>query len=114
MADRKDVPQGTLALMVLRTLEVLGPLHGYGIGRRIEEISRDRLLLNYGTLYPMLRKLELEGAIRGEWATSENNQQAKYYTLTAAGRKALARQAREWQRTSDLVAVFLTLGSDAA
>ena len=114
MAERSDVPQGTLALMVLRTLDVLGPLHGYGIGRRIEEISRNRLSLNYGTLYPVLRKLELEGAIRGEWGTSENNQQAKYYGLTAAGRKELARQAREWQRTSDLVAAFLTLGSEPA
>jgi PadR family transcriptional regulator, regulatory protein PadR len=114
MAERSDVPQGTLALMVLRTLDVLGPLHGYGIGRRIEEISRNRLSLNYGTLYPVLRKLELEGAIRGEWGTSENNQQAKYYRLTAAGRKELARQAREWQRTSDLVAAFLTLGSEPA
>jgi transcriptional regulator len=114
MAERTDVPQGTLALMVLRTLDVLGPLHGYGIGRRIEEISRNRLSLNYGTLYPVLRKLELEGAIRGEWGTSENNQQAKYYGLTAAGRRELARQAREWQRTSDLVAAFLTLGSEPA
>ena len=114
MADRKDVPPGTLALMVLRTLEVLGPLHGYGIGQRIEEISRDRLSLNYGTLYPVLRKLELEGAIRGEWGTSENNQQAKFYALTPAGRKELARQRREWERTADLVAAFLTLGSEVA
>ena len=114
MAERTDVPQGTLALMVLRTLDVLGPLHGYGIGRRIEEISRNRLSLNYGTLYPVLRKLELEGAIRGEWRTSENNQQAKYYGLTAAGRKELVRQTREWQRTSDLIAAFLTLGSEPA
>jgi transcriptional regulator len=114
MAKRTDVPQGTLALMVLRTLDVLGPLHGYGIGRRIEEISRNRLSLNYGTLYPVLRKLELEGVIRGEWGISENNQQAKYYGLTAAGRKELARQTREWQRTSDLVAAFLTLRSETA
>ena len=114
MAERTDVPPGTLALMVLRTLDVLGPLHGYGIGRRIEEISRNRLSLNYGTLYPVLRKLELEGAIRGEWGTSENKQQAKYYGLTAAGRKALARQAREWQRTSDLVAAFLALRDETA
>jgi transcriptional regulator len=114
MAERKDVPQGTLALMVLRTLDVLGPLHGYGIGRRIEEISGNRLSLNYGTLYPVLRKLELESAIKGEWRTSENNQDAKYYALTAAGRKALARQTREWQRTADLVAAFLTLGSETA
>src|SRR6185436_16754214 len=95
--------------MVLRTLDVLGPLHGYGIGRRIEEISGNRITLNYGTLYPTLRKLELDGAIRGDWRTSENNQRAKYYALTAAGRKQLARETREWQRAAALVAAFLTL-----
>src|SRR5687768_14056421 len=99
--------------MVLRTLDVLGPLHGYGIGRRIEEISRNRITLNYGTLYPMLRKLELDGAIRGEWRTSENNQRAKYYALTATGRKALARATREWHRTADLVGAFLTMPETA-
>ena len=109
MDDKQDVPQGTLALMVLRTLDVLGPLHGYGIGRRIEEISGNRITLNYGTLYPALRKLELDGAIRGDWRTSDNNQRAKYYALTAAGRKQLARETREWQRAADLVAAFLTL-----
>jgi PadR family transcriptional regulator PadR len=113
MADTQEVPQGTLALMVLRTLGVLGPLHGFGIGKRIEEISRNRISLNYGTLYPALRKLELEGAIRGEWRTSENNQRAKYYSLTAAGKKELARETREWRRTADLVAVFLTMSEDA-
>jgi transcriptional regulator len=114
MASRQDVPQGTLALMVLRTLDVLGPLHGYGIGRRIEEISRDAIALNHGTLYPVLRRLEVDGAIRGEWQTSENNQRAKYYSLTAAGKKALARETREWQRTADLVQAFLQLGGETA
>ena len=114
MAEKQDIPQGTLALMVLRTLDVLGPLHGYGVGRRIEEISGHRVTLNYGTLYPVLRRLELEGAIRGEWQTSENNQRAKYYRLTAAGRKELARETREWQRASDLVATFLRLGEELA
>jgi transcriptional regulator len=114
MASRQDVPQGTLALMVLRTLDVLGPLHGYGIGRRIEEISRDTIALNHGTLYPVLRRLEVDGAIRGEWQTSENNQRAKYYSLTAAGKKALARETREWQRTADLVQAFLQLGGETA
>ena len=112
MADKQDVPQGTLALMVLRTLDVLGPLHGFGIGRRIEEISANRIALNYGTLYPALRRLELEGAIRGEWRTSENNQRAKYYTLTAAGKKELVRETRDWHRTADLVSAFLALRED--
>jgi transcriptional regulator len=114
MAGKQDVPQGTLALMVLRTLDVLGPLHGYGIGRRIEEISRDSLTLNHGTLYPVLRKLEVDGAIRGEWRTSENNQRAKFYALTPAGRKELARERREWQRTADLVQAFLQLSENPA
>ena len=110
---KQDVPQGTLALMVLRTLDVLGPLHGYGIGRRIEEISRNSIALNHGTLYPVLRKLELEGVIRGEWASSENNQRAKYYSLTAAGKKELVRETREWERTANLVQAFLQLSEDA-
>jgi PadR family transcriptional regulator, regulatory protein PadR len=114
MAPRQDVPQGTLALMVLRTLGVLGPLHGYGIGRRIEEISGHAVTLNHGTLYPVLRKLELDGVIRGEWSTSENNQRAKYYALTAAGKKELARETREWHRTADLVQAFLQLSEDSA
>ena len=114
MDDKQDVPQGTLALMVLRTLDALGPLHGYGIGRRIEEISRNRIALNYGTLYPALRKLELDGAIRGEWRTSENNQRAKYYALTAAGKRELVRETREWHRTVDLVGAFLTMREHTA
>jgi transcriptional regulator len=107
MGDKLDVKQGTLALMVLRTLDVLGPLHGYGIARRIEEISKNRLVLNYGTLYPALVKLEQEGHIKGNWGTSENNRRARFYALTAAGRKRLQREAREWNQTADLIAAFL-------
>jgi len=107
MAAKLDVQQGTLALMILGTLEGLGPLHGYGIARRIEETSKNRLALNYGTLYPALLKLEQEGFVTAEWRQSENNRRAKYYALTAAGRRQLAREAREWQRTTDLIAAFL-------
>jgi PadR family transcriptional regulator, regulatory protein PadR len=107
MADKLDVKQGTLALMALKTIEVLGPLHGYGIARRIEETSRQRLTLNYGTLYPALVKLEQEGFIKSEWRQSENNRRAKYYALTAAGRRRLARETREWHETADLIAAFL-------
>jgi transcriptional regulator len=107
MPEKMDVKQGTLALMILRTLEVLGPLHGYGVARRIEETSENRITLNYGTLYPALLKLEQEGFVTAEWRQSENNRRAKYYALTAAGRKQLARETREWQRTSDLIAAFL-------
>ena len=109
MADKLDVKQGTLALMILRTLDVLGPLHGYGIARRIEETSRNRLSLNYGTLYPALVKLEQEGFVSTEWRQSENNRRAKFYALTPAGRKQLARETREWQETADLIAAFLAL-----
>jgi PadR family transcriptional regulator PadR len=107
MAEKLDVKQGTLALMILKTLDVLGPLHGYGVARRIEEISKHRLSLNYGTLYPALLKLEQEGFIVAEWRQSENNRRAKYYTLTAAGRKQLVRETREWNQTADLIAAFL-------
>jgi transcriptional regulator len=107
MPPRQDVKQGTLALMVLKTLDVLGPLHGYGIARRIEETSKNRLTLNYGTLYPALLKLEQEGSIKAEWRQSDNNRRAKYYSLTPAGRKQLARETREWEQTADLIAAFL-------
>ena len=110
MAEKLDVKQGTLALMILKTLDVLGPLHGYGINRRIEEISSNRLSLNYGTLYPALVKLEQEGFVTAAWRQSENNRRAKYYALTAAGRKRLAREARDWHRTADLIAAFLAPG----
>jgi transcriptional regulator len=102
-----DVQQGTLALMILRTLEVLGSLHGYGIARRIEETSKHRLTLNYGTLYPALLKLEQEGFVSTEWRQSDNNRRAKYYALTAAGKKQLVRETREWQQTAELIAAFL-------
>lgn len=107
MADKLDVQPGTLALMILRTLEVLGPLHGYGIARRIEETAKNRLKLNYGTLYPALLKLEQEGFVTAEWRQSENNRRAKFYALTAAGRRQLAREARAWHQTADLIAAFL-------
>ena len=97
MGNKADVWQGTLALMVLKTLESMGPLHGYGIARRIEQISGDRLMLNYGTLYPALLKLEQEGAISSEWGASENNRKAKFYKLTAAGRKQLTAETERWR-----------------
>ena len=101
MPKKLDVQQGTLALMILKTLEVLGPLHGYGIARRIEETSKQQLTLNYGTLYPALLKLEQEGFVTSEWGQSENNRRAKFYALTAAGKKQLAQEARAWHRTAD-------------
>jgi len=107
MPEKLDVQPGTLALMILRTLDVLGALHGYGIARRIEETSKNRLALNYGTLYPALVKLEQEGFIKGEWKASENNRRAKYYALTAAGRRQLARETKEWIEMADLIAAFL-------
>src|SRR3954452_2119117 len=100
MPEKLDIQQGTLALMILRTLDVLGSLHGYGIARRIEETSKHRLQLNYGTLDPALLKLEQEGFVKSEWRQSENNRRAKYYALTAAGRKQLERETREWHETA--------------
>jgi transcriptional regulator len=114
MGDKTEVWQGTLALMVLKTLEAMGPLHGYGIARRIEQTSGDAFALNYGTLYPALLKLEQEGSIASEWGTSENNRKAKYYRLTRAGRRELARAAAEWQQTTDILARFLTPGEEGA
>jgi len=108
VGDKKDVWQGTLALMVLKTLEALGPLHGYGIARRIEQTSGDLLSVNYGTLYPALLKLEQEGYIASEWGVSDNNRKAKYYELTRAGRKQLEREARDWQQTTAILARFLS------
>ena len=111
MKDSKvDVWQGTLALMVLKTLETLGPLHGYGIARRIEQTSGDLLELNYGTLYPALLKLEQEGFIASEWGVSENNRKAKFYSLTRAGRKQLEKEARDWERTTGIIARFFSPG----
>lgn len=108
MSEKADVWQGTLALMVLKTLESMGPQHGYGIARRIEQTSGDRLSLNYGTLYPALLKLEQEGAIESEWGVSENNRKAKFYRLTRAGRKRIAREQRDWEQTTAIVERFLT------
>lgn len=108
MAGKSDVWQGTLALMVLKTLEGLGPLHGYGIARRIEQTSGDRLEVRYGTLYPALLKLEQEGFISAEWGVSDNNRKAKYYALTRAGKKQLAKEAREWDQTTAIIARFLS------
>jgi len=113
MSDKADVWQGTLALMVLKTLETLGPLHGYGIARRIEQTSAHHLALNYGTLYPALLKLEQEGDIASEWGVSENNRKAKFYRLTRAGRKQLAKEARDWERTTAILARFLRPGEEA-
>ena len=108
MKEKADVWQGTLALMVLKTLDTMGPLHGYGIARRIEQTSGDALILNYGTLYPSLVKLEQEGYIESEWGVSDNNRKAKYYKLTRAGRKQLEREATEWNRTTEILARFLS------
>jgi len=107
MSPKKDVQQGTLALMILKTLESLGPLHGYGIARRIEQTSGDLLSVNYGTLYPALLKLEQEGFIASEWGTSDNNRKARYYKLTRAGRKQLQREASQWAETTAILARFL-------
>lgn len=108
MREKTDVWQGTLALMVLKTLETLGPLHGYGIARRIEQTSGDKLSLNYGTLYPALLKLEQEGYVTSEWGVSENNRKAKFYRLTRAGRKQVERETQEWERTTAILARFLS------
>ena len=107
MGEKTDVWQGTLALMILKTLESMGSLHGYGIARRIEQISGDVLLLNYGTLYPALLKLEQEGYVDSEWGVSDNNRKAKFYKLTRAGRKQVQRETREWQQAQAILAKFL-------
>src|ERR1700751_1710341 len=100
MGKQLDIAQGTLALMILKTLETLGPLHGYGIARRIEQTSGGGLSLNYGAVYPALLKLEQEGFIASEWGPSENNRKAKYYKLTRLGRTQLKKEEREWRETS--------------
>ena len=107
-AGKDDVWQGTLALMILKTLETLGPLHGYGIARRIEQTSANHLVVNYGTLYPALLKLEQEGYVASSWGTSDNNRRAKFYQLTRAGKKQVEREAREWEQTQAILARFLT------
>lgn len=108
MADSKtDVMQGTLDLMVLKTLEALGPLHGYGIARRIEQVSENLLQLNQGTLYPALLRLQQRGWIKSEWGTSENNRKARFYQLTNAGRRQLAAETENWERISAVMARLL-------
>lgn len=110
MHDKSEVWQGTLALMVLKTLEMMGPQHGYGVARRIEQTSGDRLNVNYGTLYPALLKLEQEGYIASDWGISENNRRAKFYRLTRAGKKQVEKETRDWERTTDILARFLAPG----
>jgi PadR family transcriptional regulator PadR len=108
-ADKADVLQGTLILLVLRTLETLGPLHGYGIARRIEKISKDVLQLNQGTLYPALLRIEQEGWISSKWGPSETNRRARFYSITAGGRKQLAKETEQWRRMSSTIERFLLL-----
>ena len=107
MKQKTDVMQGTLALMVLKTLDVLGPLHGYGIARRIEQISGDLLSVNQGTLYPVLLRLEQEGSVESDWGASENNRRARYYKLTRAGKRDLQAEVQDWNQTAEIIARFL-------
>src|SRR5437016_10161787 len=109
MKEKKDVLQGTLALMVLKTLDVLGPLHGYAIARRIEQISGDLLSVNQGTLYPVLLKLEQEGSIASEWGSSENNRKARFYRLTRDGSKQLQAETQGWEQTATIIARFFAV-----
>jgi transcriptional regulator len=112
MKQKTDVLQGTLALMVLKTLEVLGPLHGYGVARRIEQISGDLLAVNQGTLYPVLLKLEHEGSIASDWGASENNRRARFYRLTRAGRKQLESETSDWAQTAAIIARFFEVKAE--
>ena len=112
MKPKPDVQQGTLALMVLKTLDVLGPLHGYGVARRIEQISGELLSVNQGTLYPVLLRLEQEGAIVSEWGPSEHNRRARFYRLTRAGRKLLEAEKRDWEQTAAIIARFLEVKAE--
>src|SRR5690349_8976351 len=112
MKQKTDVRQGTLALMVLKTLDVLGPLHGYGIARRIEQVSRDLLAVNQGTLYPVLLKLEQEGSIASEWGASENNRRARFYRLTRDGRKQLQKETQYWEQTAEIMGRFFALKAE--
>ena len=109
MNKKTDIPQGTLALMVLRTLDVLGPLHGYGLAKRIEQISRDQFTLNTGTLYPLLVRLEQEGAIVSERGPSENNRSARFYRLTGTGRQLLQTEKREWEKRAAVIDRFFAV-----
>ena len=114
MGEKPDFWQGTLSVMLLKTLETLGPLHGYGIARRLEQTSGDLLSVNYGTLYPSLLKLEQEGYIASEWGVSDNNRKAKYYKLTRAGRKQLQKEAQEWEQATMILARFLSPGEKSS
>ena len=110
MKEKVDVWQGTLALMVLKTLAVLGPQHGYGIARRVEQTSENLLSINHGTLYPILLKLEQEGAIASKWGLSDNNRKAKFYSITKAGRKQLEAEQQQWRQATKIVGRFFALG----
>jgi PadR family transcriptional regulator, regulatory protein PadR len=112
MKEKTDVLQGSLALMALKTLDVLGPLHGYGIARRIEQISGDLLTVNQGTLYPVLLKLEQEGSIASEWGASENNRKARFYRLTRGGRKQLRAETRGWEQTAAIMGRFFAVKAE--
>lgn len=112
MSQKVDVHPGTLALMVLKTLDLLGPVHGFGIARRIEQISGDLLAVNQGTLYPVLLKLEQEGAIASEWGASENNRRARFYRLTRAGRKHLQSETHDWEQTAAIIARFFAVKAE--
>jgi len=109
---KRDVQQGTLALMVLKTLQVLGPLHGYGIARRIEQISEELLSVNQGTLYPVLLRLEQEGAVASEWAPSEHNRRARFYRITRTGTKLLEAEKRDWEQTATIIARFFEVKAE--
>jgi PadR family transcriptional regulator PadR len=112
MKEKPDVLQGTLALMVLKTLDTLGPQHGWGIARRIEQISGDLLAVNQGTLYPLLLKLEHEGSIASEWGASENNRRARFYRITVTGRKQLQTETRDWEQTAAIIARFFEVKAE--
>ena len=112
MDNKAEVLQGTLALMVLKTLDVMGAIHGYGIARRIEQISGDLLSVNQGSLYPVLLKLEQEGAISSEWGASENNRKARFYRLTRAGHKRLQAEARDWQQMAEIIGRFFAVKTE--
>ena len=112
MKQKRDVQQGTLALMVLKTLQVLGPQHGYGIARRITQISNELLTVNQGTLYPVLLRLEQERAVASEWAPSENNRRARFYRITRAGEKLLELEKRDWEESAAIIARFFDLKAE--
>ena len=112
MKTKKDVQSGTLALMVLKTLDVLGLQHGYGIARRIEQISGDKLFVNQGTLYPVLLRLEQEGAVESDWGASENNRRARFYRLTRAGHKLLEAEKRDWEQTAAIIGRFFAVRAE--